>query len=148
MAAFPLALLRCCFVRPSSKSEANCRKAERARFMVRRGRSLCFGVSSLYSSSNLNGSHSAGRSCGLPLSGMCLPLIRPPFTDKQERLNVSPVGSRADRERCCASSAFRFRTFSLVSLLAHDAICVIICVSSLRTISRRAKNKAVGHCSA
>ena len=47
MAAFSLALLRCCFVRPSAKSEANCRKAERARLMVRRGRPFCFGVSKL-----------------------------------------------------------------------------------------------------
>ena len=38
MAAFPLALLRCCFVRPSAESEANSRKGERARLMVRRGR--------------------------------------------------------------------------------------------------------------
>ena len=102
MAAFPLALLRCCFVRPSSKSEANCRKAERARFMVRRGRSLCFGVSSLYSSSNLNGSHSVGRSCGLPLSGMCLPSIRPPFTDKQKR--CSPRASPFCRAFCSRSA--------------------------------------------
>ena len=98
----------------------------------------CFGVRSLYSSSNLTAFHSVGRSCGLPCPHPFLSCL-PSSSSTKERWNGTPVGCgdiKKDGERLATfivsvkgeSFVFAFGVmqylqafrFSLGGLATHD----------------------------